>query len=97
MYLTEVEVEVLCKCQEKAPRVDTRDRTSKQALRDGVGWEVLARRERDASGLCSKPDSSVTPLTPCLPVRVTVSPQEQLIPLEFFQTPHQLCSLCPDS
>lgn len=45
MYLTEVEVEVLCKCQEKAPRVDTRDRTSKQALRDGVGWEVLAGRD----------------------------------------------------
>ena len=45
VYLTEVEVEVLCKCQEKAPRVDTRDRTSKQALRDGVGWEVLAGRD----------------------------------------------------
>ena len=64
MYLTEVEV--LCKRQEKAPRVDTRDRTSKQALRDGVGWEVLARRERDASGLCSKLDSSVTPRMCCL-------------------------------
>lgn len=84
VYLTEVEVEVPCKCQEKAPRVDTRDRTSKQAL--GTGW---AGRCWPGETCCLRGVSN----------RQSTRAWSNSFPLDFSRNPvsSALCALTPDT